>query len=323
VELHEGIVVNPRFERSSPAGDAGPGVKSGRGLSRRTVALRLAAGLAFLVGAACESPPPVPPSVAANLATDSSRAAVAAIPGTGETGLPAPPAAPEPRRILFVGNSYLYYNDSLHNHLRRMVAADDPGLAGELEYKSATIGGASLLHHDVAWLTTPGRIGVEGAFEIVILQDHSAAALSPAREAQFREAVAAHDQTIRGRGGRTALYMTHAYAPGHPAYAAGDIRKIESLYTSVGVEIGAIVIPVGLAFEEALRRDPSLRLHNDEDHSHPSLAGSYLAAATLYATLYGRSPVGNAYDAFGNLDTHTLRLLQEVALTTAEAHRAR
>ena len=26
-----------------------------------------------------------------------------------------------PERVLFVGNSYLYYNDSLHNHLRRMV----------------------------------------------------------------------------------------------------------------------------------------------------------------------------------------------------------
>ena len=27
----------------------------------------------------------------------------------------------EPTRILFIGNSYLYYNDSLHNHLRRMA----------------------------------------------------------------------------------------------------------------------------------------------------------------------------------------------------------
>jgi len=229
----------------------------------------------------------------------------------------------EPRRILFVGNSYLYYNDSLHNHLRRMVAAADPALAAELEYKSATIGGSSLLHHDVGWLTTPGRIGVEGAFEVVILQDHSAAALSPAREVQFREAVSAHDEIIRGRGGRTALYMTHAYAPDHPAYNPDDIRKIASLYTSVGEEIGAIVIPVGLAFEEAFRRDPSLRLHNAEDHSHPSLPGSYLAAATLYATLYRASPVGNSYDAFGSIDPETLRLLQEVALETAEAYRSR
>ena len=26
-----------------------------------------------------------------------------------------------PERVLFIGNSYLYYNDSLHNHVRRML----------------------------------------------------------------------------------------------------------------------------------------------------------------------------------------------------------
>jgi hypothetical protein len=33
-------------------------------------------------------------------------------------------AAPDfPQRILFVGNSYFYYNNSLHNHLRGFVEA--------------------------------------------------------------------------------------------------------------------------------------------------------------------------------------------------------
>lgn len=32
-----------------------------------------------------------------------------------------PVQADPPLRILFVGNSYLYYNDSLHNHVRRIV----------------------------------------------------------------------------------------------------------------------------------------------------------------------------------------------------------
>ena len=27
----------------------------------------------------------------------------------------------EPRTILFIGNSYLYYGDSLHNHFKRMA----------------------------------------------------------------------------------------------------------------------------------------------------------------------------------------------------------
>jgi len=30
----------------------------------------------------------------------------------------------------------------------------------------------------------------------------------------------------------------------------------------------------------------------DPDKRHPSLAGSYLGAATIYASLYGKSPAG-------------------------------
>ena len=30
-------------------------------------------------------------------------------------------ASEYPNRILFVGNSYLYYNDSMHNHVERLL----------------------------------------------------------------------------------------------------------------------------------------------------------------------------------------------------------
>lgn len=32
------------------------------------------------------------------------------------------PQVDTPKRVLFVGNSYLYYNSSMHNHVRRLVA---------------------------------------------------------------------------------------------------------------------------------------------------------------------------------------------------------
>ena len=49
-------------------------------------------------------------------------------------------------RILFLGNSYFYYNDTLHNHVSRMLASLDAELAEQIAYKSATIGGATLDH---------------------------------------------------------------------------------------------------------------------------------------------------------------------------------
>jgi hypothetical protein len=93
------------------------------------------------------------------------------------------PQVDTPKRVLFIGNSYLYYGDSLHNHVRRMVIAGDPSLTKALQYKSATIGGANLAHHNIDYLTEPGRIGVKEPFELVILQDGSSSPLSEKRRA--------------------------------------------------------------------------------------------------------------------------------------------
>lgn len=45
--------------------------------------------------------------------------------------------------------------------------------------------------------------------------------------------------------------MTHAYVKPDKETSPDMIRQIESLYVAVGNEVGALVIPVGLAFEEA------------------------------------------------------------------------
>lgn len=228
-----------------------------------------------------------------------------------------------PKRILFVGNSYFYYNDSLHNHVRRMAAAGDPSLEKALQYKSATIGGAPLAHHDVKGLLAPGRLGMKEPYDVVILQGNSGAALAEARTKSFREKVVEFNGDIAKTGAKTALYLTHAYVAPHKEARPDMIRKIEAMYVAAGNEVGALVIPVGLAFEEAYRRKPDLQLHKDYDGSHPSLEGTYLAACVVYASLYGKSPVGNAYDYFGKVDKDTAVFLQRVAWDTVAKFYAR
>ena len=56
-------------------------------------------------------------------------------------------AADYSSRILFIGNSYLYYNDSVHNHVKRMLIehyGDE-----DIITKSATIGGSRLHNHNI------------------------------------------------------------------------------------------------------------------------------------------------------------------------------
>jgi len=239
---------------------------------------------------------------------------------------PAPavkkPQVEAPKNILFVGNSYFYYNDSLHNHVRRMVEASGILTVKQMRYKSATIGAAPLAEHDVKGLLEPGRLSKE-PFQVVILQGNSGAALADARRKSFQDKAVEFNADIQKAGAKTALYMTHAYVAPNKNASPDMMRKVEDLYVSVGNEIGALVIPVGLAFEESYRRRPDFRLHKDYDGSHPNMNGTYLAASVVFASLYGKSPVGNTYDYFGAVDKESAAYLQQVAWDTAQKFYAR
>ena len=226
-----------------------------------------------------------------------------------------------PERVLFVGNSYYYYNNSLHNHVSDLVNASDAALGARLQFKSSTIGGAALNHHNMAHLTEPGRIGVTQPFQWVVMQGGSAEPLSQSRREIFRQTAMTHAEMVKARGGQVALYMTHAYVKPHRLASPQNIIATESMYVEVGNEIGALVIPVGLAFREAYQRFPNLKLHLP-DGTHPSLLGTYLAACTTYATLYGRTPVGVKYNKLDPsylshgahaIDEATATQLQQVA----------
>jgi hypothetical protein len=217
-----------------------------------------------------------------------------------------------PERVLFVGNSYYDYNNSLHNHVSSLVKSADAALGSRLQFKSATISGAALHHHNMQYLMAPGRVGVSQPFEWVVMQGGSGEPLSLRRREIFRQTASINAAMIRAQGGQVALYMTHAYVKPHRHFNPHNIVATEAMYVDVGNEIGALVIPVGLAFEEAYRRFPDLKFHN-RDGTHPSLLGTYLAACTTYAALYGRSPVGNAYRAEGLIEEGLATQLQQVA----------
>lgn len=56
-------------------------------------------------------------------------------------------------------------------------------------------------------------------------------------------------------------------------------------------ELKALVAPVGLAWQSILKLDWGTELYH-QDGSHPSAAGTYLAACVFYATLTGMNPEG-------------------------------
>ena len=225
---------------------------------------------------------------------------------------------PKPARILFVGNSYLYYNDSLHNHLRRMVEESFPDYIDLLEFKSATIGGSKLSHHNIDHLLEYKNLEVSKPFELVILQGGSSEHLTEESRKNFLLHAELVTSKVKDSGSDAALYMIHAYVKPHEDYDPGMLGKVVALYDQAGKITNTNVLPVGIAFANAYKEKPNLKLHKDFDGTHPDILGTYLAACVLYASIYKKSPIGIKYNYFDSINDEDIKFLQQVAHKTVE-----
>jgi uncharacterized protein DUF4886 len=227
-----------------------------------------------------------------------------------------------PASAIFIGNSFFYYNNSLHNHVARLAAAADP--AYRLRATSVTISGSGANWHDVESYFRPDALGqysfdddnnvvfnkIDRLFDLAIMMDCSQCPIHPQLQSVFYEYSRKHSETVRRHGAKPVFFMSWAYADKPEMTAA-----LAEAYTKAGNDNDAFVIPAGLAFARALRQRPELVLHAS-DRRHPSLAGTYLAACTVYAALFKKSPEGLKYTA--GLDAGTAKFLQTMAWETVQ-----
>ncbi len=224
---------------------------------------------------------------------------------------PAVRSIPAPAEVLIVGNSLTFYNNSLHGRLRDLADSADPDHADSRFFRAMTISGGFLPEHKFGF----SGMARSRAWNVIVLQGNSIEPVDPAFAPDFVAYSLRYCRTIRKVGALPALYMTWAYAD-RPEMAL----PLANAYTAIGNRTKSLVIPAGLAFAEALARRPEMALHV-EDAKHPTLAGTYLAACTFYAALFGKSPAGIAYDA--GLGSETALFLQTVARDTAAAYYGR
>jgi hypothetical protein len=218
-----------------------------------------------------------------------------------------------PKRVLFLGNSLVYYNGALQTHTHRLADAATPPIKVRSGFKSAHITGANLQQYPIEFLVTPGNLGLKEPFDIVVLAGNSQDAMSAAGRDRYRQEVKEFDAVIKTHGGRTALLWLPAVVKPHPRADSDMFGLTQDMMLSVGNEVGAFIIPVAAAYQEAYRQRPGIKLQMAYDGNHPTLAGQYLAASVVFASLYERSPVGNPYDYFGALDKDTKSFVQRVA----------
>jgi hypothetical protein len=227
-----------------------------------------------------------------------------------------------PASAIYIGNSFFYYNNSLHNHVGQLLRAADPGY--KFRATSVTISGSGADWHDVDSYFRPNAIGrysfddnnnivfnkIDRLFDLAIMMDCSQCPIHPQLQSVFFEYARKHSETVRQHDAKPVLFMSWAYAD-KPEMT----RPLAEAYTKAGNDNDALVIPAGLAFARALKQRPRLVLHA-ADKRHPSLAGTYLAACTVYATLFKKSPEGLDYTA--GLDADTAKFLQTIAWQTVQ-----
>jgi hypothetical protein len=169
-----------------------------------------------------------------------------------------------------------------------------------------TISGAILSDHAGGLLQTLNSRD----WDVIVLQGQSREAIDSDMAPAFESTLRLFTKEIRSRGAEPVLFMPWAYSD-RPEMTKQQARAFGKL----GKELEIMVIPVGLAFEQAIKTIPAVVLHN-EDRIHPSLEGTYLAAAVFYAALYSKSPVNLEYNA--GLDETLARQLREAAWQTVQ-----
>lgn len=226
-------------------------------------------------------------------------------------------AAPE---LALVGNSYTQSNRLDATLAELLTAGGHSPTVTALAIPGYTFAGhvseaedATSRHHEVLIEQTP-------AWGWLVLQEQSQIPGFPASNAEIQASLAAAqtlDGYARAAGAQTLFLMTWGRRDGdrdnpdlYPDFLTMQALLSEGYLGYVAAtstdERPSWVAPVGAAFQAvyeadlAAARDP-LAAGSDfaalyqEDGSHPSAEGSYLAACVLYAVLTGDSPEGLGY----------------------------
>jgi hypothetical protein len=229
--------------------------------------------------------------------------------------------APDPLRVLFVGNSYTYYNN-LPEIFRALAASR----GRTVDVRMAAPGGWRLKDH---WDRGDApRVLRNGTWHYVVLQDQSTLGVNyfvegtphVSTDEVFRPHAERWVTTIRDAGATPVFYLTWARRA-----TPEDQAALNAAYIRTAQATRAAIAPAGIAWARVRARHPDIDLFQ-KDGSHPSPAGSYLTACALFATIFDEDPAGLPGRITGpsvNLDTGQVEPTKTAVLVDLPANRAR
>jgi hypothetical protein len=211
-------------------------------------------------------------------------------------------------RVLFIGNSYTFFNDLPGTFARLAQAGGHPVETGMVAEGGWMLSDA---------LNSPAvrRTLNNDAWDYVVLQEQSEMpAFAWSRSDQMYPAARSLVQLVRDAGATPLFFVTWAHRAGAPENGLPDYASMQAEinqgYYGIGAELGVRRVTVGYYWSVVRATHPEIELWQ-EDGSHPTPAGTYLAACVFYVALFSRSPVGLNYSA--GLSADEALLLQQAA----------
>ena len=225
--------------------------------------------------------------------------------------------------VMFVGNSFFYYNNSLHNHLRKIISGDSS--VETINTRSITINGSSLSWHSVEAYLDNKNIGgfridskndnkyiesKDTSIDAVIFMDCSLCPIHPKTKDNFHKYVAKHSETIRARGAEPMLFMSWPYKN-----KKDMVFELREEFIKAANDNNILLVPAGEAFHNLNQTHPEIDLYTP-DMRHPSAEGTYLAAAVVFGTLFKKKTEGNKN--IMNLNPEDALKIQKIADKTVK-----
>ena len=215
-------------------------------------------------------------------------------------------------KVLFIGNSYTYYND-----MPKIFEAIAKEQGADVEVFSVTKGGYTLEQlsdvNDEHGKRADELLKKE-SFDLVFLQEQSHRPIS-APDLFIQGAKALASKT-KANGASVILYQTWGRNKGNPDLEkfGKDTRdmaeKLAVSYENAAKELGCGISRVGYAFLRVFENHPEIEIYAP-DGSHSNVAGSYLAALCHYNTAYGEDATKVSYNH--GLDECVANILKEAA----------
>ena len=202
--------------------------------------------------------------------------------------------------LMLVGNSFFYYNNSLHNHLGDLIK-NDPNVTS-MKRRSITINGSDLPWHDIESYLSNEHIGSfridtknnnkyvpssNTKIDAVIFMGCSLCPIHPDTKDTFQVYVQKYSEIIRDKNAEPMLFMSWPYK-NKPEM----INSLRDVFINTANKNNLLLIPAGEAFYRFYSSYPEIDLYT-KDLRHPSKEGTYLAAAVVFASLYGKATAGN------------------------------